>query len=119
MKFPNEDIGLMYSIAEKWWGEMDCLKMKVISRKVFSDFAKSKGIINDDREIETILRLFLKEQKDDGSEKETAIRKSSYMKLICIGIMRNLLINLYEFMKNLSSSLGSEEMSFDMKILKL
>ena len=41
------------------------------------------------------------------------------MKLICMGIMRNILINLYDFMKNLSNSLISEEMSFDMKILKL
>lgn len=27
IKFPNEDICLVYKIAEKWWDEMDPLKM--------------------------------------------------------------------------------------------
>lgn len=64
--------------------------------------------MQDQRETETLIRMFIKEKIDtDG-----VVKRSQFMKLICISIMRGVLINLYQYLNMLSNTMTSQEMSF-------
>ena len=55
-KFPNENLVLLYQLAEKWWNQMDPLKLQIIKKQKLEEFLKQKEIISNEREVDTLLR---------------------------------------------------------------
>ncbi|CDW85598.1 UNKNOWN [Stylonychia lemnae] len=116
LEFPNEEIGPMFQIIEKWWAQMDPMKMQVVPKEKVENFLQSKGILNDPKELDSIIRSYFPKNQ---LLTDNTIKKSVYMRIMSCAIMRGMLINLNSFLNLSQGTIQSEEQSLNLKVLKL
>ncbi len=97
LTYPNEAISEMFNIAQNdWWEQiLDISKQQNVKRKKLVEFLKSKGIINEDKEFESVMKAI---RLDVSLGHEEYIRRSDFTKLTSIAIMRGVLRNTYEML---------------------
>ena len=67
---------------------MDPMKMQVVPREKVESFLSQKGILNDPKELDTIIRSYFPE---NNLLTENTIKKSTYLRIMSCAIMRGIL----------------------------
>eukprot|EP00347_Sterkiella_histriomuscorum_P018091 403346824 len=116
LRFPNEDIGNMFQIVEKWWSQLDPKKLQLIQRETIEQFLIQKKILNNPKELDSIIRSFYPSFQPFN---ETTFKKSMFIRIMYCAIMRGVLLNLNHFMQIVSGDIQKEELSLSMKVLRL
>ena len=116
MKFPNEDLYLEYQIVGAWWDSLDPIKQQVIKRSSLEQFFISKAVICEPKELDSVIRSYF---ADYQSGVDTTIKKSQFMRIVSCAIMRGILLNIHQFVRQTQGIPQEQEVNLSMKVMKL